>query len=112
MDIKIDLPRKEIQKFIKEITPDKDRLYMFIPCSIGDFLIAGGLSYAVQMRKNKRETVLIVQERMKNLAVTFENVVDTIYLPLDLVKAVVTSGTILFTATFILLTAKLFGTRL
>ena len=88
MDIKIDLPRKEIQKFIKEITPDKDRLYMFIPCSIGDFLIAGGLSYAVQIRKNKRETVLIVQERMKNLAVTFENVVDTIYLPLDLVKAV------------------------
>ena len=88
MDVKLELPREEIKNFIKEITPSKKFLYMFIPCSIGDFLIAGGLSYAVQRRKNKVATVLIAQERMKNLAVKFENVVDTIYLPLDLVKAV------------------------
>ena len=88
MDVKINLPREEIQNFINEITPDKKILYMFIPCSIGDFLIAAGLSYAVQLRKNKLATVLIAQERMKNLAVKFENVVDTIYLPIDLVKAV------------------------
>ena len=88
MDVKIELPREEIKNFIKEITPNKNFLYMFIPCSIGDFLIAGGLSYAVQLRKNKVATILIAQERMKNLAVKFENVVDTIYLPIDLVKAV------------------------
>ena len=88
MNVKIELPREEIKNFIESITPDKNLLYMFIPCSIGDFLIAGGLSYAVQRRKNKIATVLIAQERMKNLAVTFPNVVDTIYLPMDLLKAV------------------------
>ena len=87
MDVKIEIPREEIKNFLDEITANQNWLYMFIPCSIGDFLIASGLSYAVQARKNKSATVLIAQERMKNLAVTYENVAGTIFLPMDLLKA-------------------------
>lgn len=87
MDVKIEIPREEIKNFLDEITSNQNWLYMFIPCSIGDFLIASGLSYAVQARKNKSATVLIAQERMKNLAVTYENVAGTIFLPMDLLKA-------------------------
>lgn len=88
MHVKIEIPRDEIKKFVEEITANKNFLYMFIPCSIGDFLIAAGLSYAVQQRKNKSSTILIAQDRMKNLSVNYPNVVDVIYLPMDLLKAV------------------------
>lgn len=87
MDVKIEIPQEEIKNFLEEITENKNWLYMFIPCSIGDFLIASGLSYAVQAKKNKSATVLIAQERMKNLAVTYENVAGEIFLPMDLLKA-------------------------
>ena len=87
MEVKIEIPFDAIKNFFAELTADKNLLYVFIPCSIGDFLIASGLSYAVQLKKNKRATVLIAQERMKNLAVTYENVAGTFFLPMDLLKA-------------------------
>jgi len=88
MNIEVELPREEMENFLAEITQNKDWLYLLAPFSIGDFLIAGGLSYAAQVKKNKSATVLIAQDRMKNLGITFENVVGTIYLPIDLIKAV------------------------
>ena len=88
MQVQVELPREEMENFLNEITPNKDWLYLLAPFSIGDFIIAGGLSHAVQMKKNKTATVLIAQERMKNLGITFENVVGTIYLPIDLINAV------------------------
>ena len=87
MDVKLEIPQEEIKQFFYEITENPDWLYLFVPCSIGDFLIASGLSYAVQAKKNKSATVLIAQERMKNLAVTYENVAGEIFLPMDLLKA-------------------------
>ena len=87
MDVKLEIPQEEIKQFFYEITENPDWLYLFVPCSIGDFLIASGLSYAVQTKKNKSATVLIAQERMKNLAVTYENVAGEIFLPMDLLKA-------------------------
>ena len=87
MDVKIEIPQEAIKNFLDEVTENPNWLYMFIPCSIGDFLIASGLSYAVQAKKNKSATVLIAQERMKNLSVTYENVVGEIFLPMDLLKA-------------------------
>ncbi len=88
MNIEVELPREEMENFLAEITQNKDWLYLLAPFSIGDFLIAGGLSYAAQVKKNKSATVLIAQDRMKNLGITFENVVGTIYLPIDLINAV------------------------
>ena len=98
MEVKIELPVEEIRTFLYEITENQEWLYLFAPYSIGDFLIAGGLSYAVQAKKNKSATVLIAQERMKNLAVSYENVIATIYIPIDLVKA--TNAFVQATATY------------
>lgn len=88
MHVQVELPREEMENFLAEITQNKDCLYLLAPFSIGDFIIAGGLSYAAQIKKNKSATILIAQERMKNLGITFENVVGTIYFPVDLIKAV------------------------
>lgn len=87
MHVVLELPMEEIRTFFREVTENPDWLYLFEPYSIGDFLIAGGLSYAVQAKKNKSATVLIAQDRMKNLEVIYENVIGTLYLPVDLVKA-------------------------
>ncbi|MBR5913658.1 MAG: hypothetical protein IKZ58_04805 [Selenomonadaceae bacterium] len=87
MNVVIELPMEEMRTFFYEITENPEWLYLFAPYSIGDFLIAGGLSYAVQAKKNKSATVLIAQDRMKNLDVSYENVIGTIYVPVDLIKA-------------------------
>lgn len=73
----------DVKNFIRQITPNQDWLYMFLPYSLGDFFNIGGMSLAVQKRKNKSATVLIVRERMKNLGVTYENFADIIFLPND-----------------------------
>ena len=78
MNVVIELPMEEMRTFFYEITENPEWLYLFAPYSIGDFLIAGGLSYAVQAKKNKSATVLIAQDRMKNLDVSYENVIGTI----------------------------------
>ena len=70
-----------LKKFFNSICTNKDFLYIIQPCSIGDVLYTGGLSHAVQKRKNKKATVLVVLERMKNLGITYENLADIIYLP-------------------------------
>ena len=71
----------DVKNFIKQITPNQDWLYIFLPYSLGDFFNVGSLSLAVQKRKNKSATVLIVNERLKNLGVTYENVANIIFLP-------------------------------
>ncbi|MBQ9487073.1 MAG: hypothetical protein IJU91_04625, partial [Selenomonadaceae bacterium] len=73
----------DVKNFIRQITPNQDWLYIFQPFSVGDFFYTGGLSLAVQKRKNKSATVLIVRERLKNLGVTYENFADIIFLPND-----------------------------
>ena len=73
----------EVKKFIRQMTPNKDWLYIFQPFGIGDFLYTGGLSLAVQKRNNKSATVLIVNERMENLNIIYENVADIILLNAD-----------------------------
>ena len=77
----------KIKKFLDELTANKDFLYIIQPFSVGDFLYASGLSHAVQKRKNKKATVLIVRERMKNLGITYENFADIIFLPNNAMEA-------------------------
>lgn len=69
--------------FLKKISEDKDRLYLFSLRGIGDFLIAGGLSYAVQKRKNKKSTVLVISDKKYDLRVLFPNVTGFIKLSGD-----------------------------
>ena len=72
---------ERVKKFLDELTPNKDFLYIILPYSLGDIFNVGGLTHAVQKRKNKRATVLVVRERMKNLGVTYANLADIILLP-------------------------------
>ena len=70
-----------VKNFFEQIIKNRDLLYIIQPCSIGDVLYAGGLSHAVQKRKNKMGTVLVVLERMRNLAITYQNLAGIVYLP-------------------------------
>lgn len=72
---------EEIKKFLKKITPNKDYLYILQPFGLPDILCAGGFSYAVQAKKNKSATVLILNESAKNFGISYENVANILYLP-------------------------------
>lgn len=88
MTEELQITLEDINDFIEELTPKKDLLYIFQPFSVGDFFYTGGLSLAVQKRKNKRGTVLICKDRMQNLGVTYENFEDIVYLPEDTMNVV------------------------
>ncbi|MBO4401868.1 MAG: hypothetical protein J5809_08500 [Selenomonadaceae bacterium] len=79
---------EQVKNFIDQTAARKDWLYIFSPCSIGDFFYNGGLSHAVQARKNKSATVLVVKERMKNLHVTYKNFAQILYLNNETMNAV------------------------
>lgn len=80
---------EQVKNFIEQkIAVRKDCLYIFQPFSIGDFFYVGGLSQAVQKRKNKSATVLVVKERMKNLHVTYKNFAQILYLNNETMTAV------------------------
>ena len=77
----------KVKKILDDITTNKDFLYIIQPFSIGDFFYTGGLAHAVQKKKNKTATVLIVRERMKNLGITYKNFANVICLPDNVIEA-------------------------
>ena len=60
-----------VEKFLKIISEDKDRLYLISTKGIGDFIIVGGFSEAVQKRKNKKSTVLVIEFPKRNTGIFF-----------------------------------------
>ena len=84
MEVKVEVPVEELKKFLEEVIVNPDWLYIYVPASIGDFLIDCGLSYAAQIKKKKSATVIIAQERMKFLGLSYENIVGIIPLPNEL----------------------------
>ena len=52
-----------IQPFFRHMTRDKDILYVFCPCSIGDILIVGGFCHALLKKKRKKTCVFITHDR-------------------------------------------------
>ena len=76
-----------VKKFLDELTVNKDFLHIIQPFSIGDFIYAGGLAHAAQKKKNKQATVLIVNERMKNLGITYSNFANIVFLPGEAMEA-------------------------
>ena len=66
--------KENFDKVFRLIEKDKDRLYLISTKGIGDFLIVGGFSEAVQKRKNKKSTVLVIQRSKRNTGIFFPNV--------------------------------------
>ena len=81
MPEQVQIKLEDVKNLMRQITSNQDWLYLFLPYSLGDFFNIGGMSLAVQKRKNKSATVLIVQERLRNLGITYENLADIIFLP-------------------------------
>lgn len=78
-EIEIDEETKEIiENFFKKIEKDKDRLYFICTKGIGDFIITGGFSQAVQQRKNKKSTVLVIKKQKRDSGIFFPNFSDSI----------------------------------
>jgi len=74
------LSMDDAKKLLKKLVVNKNWLYLVSPFSIGDYLLNAGFSLALQERKHKNATVMIVTERMKNLQLEWKNIVKTIYL--------------------------------
>ena len=61
---------------------NKDIFYVFSPFSIGDFLIAGGLCHALLKKKQKKNCVLIWNDKYANSgSITFPSVTRVLYIP-------------------------------
>jgi len=84
----LNLTNEEIKLFIERITGNKDFLYIIQPYSIASVIISGGLSHAVQARKNKIAAVLIVGDVIKNLGLTWKNIADIKYFPSDMMSMI------------------------
>lgn len=79
----LELTNEEIRLYIERITGNKDFLYIIQPYGLASVLISGGLSHAVQARKNKSATVLLLGDSLKNLGLTWKNVTSIKYFPVD-----------------------------
>ena len=79
----LELTNEEIKLYIERITGNKDFLYIIQPYGMASVLISGGLSHAVQARKNKTATVLLLSDSLKNIGLTWENVTSIKYFPVD-----------------------------
>ena len=82
----LELTNEEIKLYIERITGNKDFLYIIQPYGLASALISGGLSHAVQARKNKRATVLLLSDSLKNIGLTWKNVTSIKYFPVDMMN--------------------------
>ena len=78
------LSEEEEKQYLEQIAPNKNYLYILQPFGLADILCAGGFSYAAQAKKNKRATVLILNEYYKNFGIAYENVANVVYMPAQL----------------------------
>ena len=70
---------KKVENFLRIISKDRDRLYFICTKkAIGDYLMAGGFSEAVQKRKNKKSTVLVINHTRRCEGLFFPNISETI----------------------------------
>jgi len=81
---------EQTEEFIKEFSSNKDYLYLFCPKGIGDYLLAAGLSHALEEKLNKKATILIVQEKITRLGVVFPNIAKVISYPAEFIALTAT----------------------
>ena len=72
---------EQTEEFIRQISSNKDYLYLFCPKGIGDYLITAGLSHALEEKFNKKATIILVQDKIKRLGVIFPNIAEIIAYP-------------------------------
>ena len=84
----LELTNEEIKLFIERITGNKDFLYIIQPYGMASVLISGGLSHAVQARKNKKTTVLLLSDSLKSIGLTWKNVTSIKYFPIDMMELI------------------------
>ena len=82
----LELTNEEIKLYIERITGNKDFLYIIQPYGMASVIMSGGLSHAVQSRKNKSSTVLLLSDSLKNIGLTWENVTSIKYFPVDMMN--------------------------
>ena len=82
----LNLTNEEIKLFIERITGNKDFLYIIQPYGLASVIISGGLSHAVQARKNKSAAVMLISDSLKNIGLTWENVTSIKYFPVDIME--------------------------
>ncbi len=63
MPEQVTITLESVKNFISQLMPKKDLLYIIQPCNIGDVLINGGLSYAVQAKKKQTRYRLDTQRQ-------------------------------------------------
>ena len=80
MENEYSVTNDSVAHFLEKVCVRRDWLYIVCPYDIGDFIISGGLSYAIQQKKQKAGTVLIVKEYLRNIGIEFPNVKKVIYL--------------------------------
>lgn len=76
---------KRTKNFFEVISEDSDCLYVFSTKGIGDFIMAGGLSYAAQERKGKKSTILVIQDKKWDTGILFPNVTAVMHFPLPMI---------------------------
>ena len=76
---------KLTKNFFDVISEDSDCLYVFSTKGIGDFIMAGGLSYAAQERKGKKSTILVIQDKKWDTGILFPNVTAVMHFPLSMI---------------------------
>ena len=82
---KLEELEKRTKNFFDVISEDSDCLYVFSTRGIGDFIMAGGLSYAVQERKGKKSTILVIQDKKWDTGILFPNVTAVMHFPLSMI---------------------------
>ena len=82
----LELTNEEIKLYIERITGNKNFLYIIQPYGMASVLMSGGLSHAVQARKNKSATVLLLSDSLKNIGLNWENVTAIKYFPVDIME--------------------------
>lgn len=79
----------EAKQMLASLTDNPKLLYVICPFNIGDFLVNGGLCYALQVKKRKTSCALIVCDKFKDSQIDFIGVSQIIYIPsgkMELIK--------------------------
>ena len=71
----------EAKQILDSLMDNPKLLYVICPYNIGDFLVNGGLCYALQIKKRKTSCALIVCDKFKNSQIDFVGVSQIIYIP-------------------------------
>ncbi len=95
---------EEAKKRLDALLENPKLLYVICPYNIGDFLINGGLCYALQIKKSKISCALVVCEKFKDAGIDFVGALHILYISqheMDMIRAYILSTRIYETEQYI-----------